>query len=48
MSSDDPAMVVLDANTGQVLQRRPLVNYEHSTGRAFRFFGPAPTRAASR
>jgi hypothetical protein len=38
MSSDDPAMVVLDANTGQVLQRRPLVNYEHSTGRAFRFF----------
>ncbi len=38
MSSDDPAMVVLDANTGQVLQRRPLVNYENSTGRAFRFF----------
>jgi len=38
MSSAKPAMVVLDANTGQVLQRRPLVDYEKSTGRAFRFF----------
>jgi len=38
MSSANPAMVVLDANTGKVLQRRPLVNYEHSTGRAYRFF----------
>jgi extracellular elastinolytic metalloproteinase len=38
MSSENPAMVVLDANTGKVLQRRPLVNYENSTGRAYRFF----------
>ena len=38
MSSQNPAMVVLDANTGKVLQRRPLVNYENSTGRAYRFF----------
>ncbi len=38
MSSENPAMVVLDAKTGQVLQRRPLVDYEHSTGRVYRFF----------
>jgi hypothetical protein len=38
MSSENPAMVVLDANTGKVLQRRPLVDYENSTGRVYRFF----------
>ena len=40
MSAKTPTMVVLDAQTGDLLQRRPLVNYEasDSTGRVFPFF----------
>ena len=40
MSAKSPALVVLDAQTGDVLQRQPLVNYERSdsTGRAYPFF----------
>ncbi len=44
MSSAVPAMSVLDARTGAVLQRQPLVNYESSdsTGKVYRFFPGAP------
>jgi extracellular elastinolytic metalloproteinase len=38
MSTAQPADTVIDAVTGKVLLRRPLTNYEHSTGRAFAFF----------
>jgi extracellular elastinolytic metalloproteinase len=38
MSSTQPADTIIDAVTGEVLMRRPLTNYEHSTGRAFSFF----------
>ncbi len=40
MSARTPAMVVLDAQTGDVLQRSPLVNYESgdNTGKVFHFF----------
>ena len=40
MSAKAPALVVLDAQTGDVLQRQPLVDYEagDSTGRAYPFF----------
>src|SRR4051794_25441319 len=38
MSSAEPADTIIDAVTGEVLLRRPLTNYEHSTGRAFSFF----------
>ena len=40
MSARTPSMVVLDAQTGDVLQRRPLVNYEgsDSTGTVYHFF----------
>jgi extracellular elastinolytic metalloproteinase len=37
-SSESPATTVIDAVTGQVLQRTPLTQYEHSSGRVFRFF----------
>ncbi len=37
-SSETPATTVIDAVTGRVLQRTPLRQYEHSTGRAYRFF----------
>jgi extracellular elastinolytic metalloproteinase len=37
-SSDTPATTVIDAVTGEVLLRTPLTQYEHSTGRVFRFF----------
>jgi hypothetical protein len=44
MSARTPTMVVLDAQTGDLLQSRPLVNYEasDSTGRVFPFFPGAP------
>ncbi len=44
MAAKTPSMVVLDATTGDVLQRRPLVNYEasDSTGTVFQFFPGAP------
>ena len=45
MSSSDPATTVLDAETGQVLQRSSLVDYESdpgSKGRVFRYFPHAP------
>ena len=40
MSAKTPTMVVLDAQTGDLLQSRPLVNYEasDSTGNVFTFF----------
>jgi len=38
MSSQQPATTVIDAVTGDVLLRRPLTNYEHSTGRVFSYF----------
>ena len=41
-SSAAPATTVLDAVTGEVLLRTPLTQYEHSTGRAYRFFPGAP------
>jgi hypothetical protein len=37
-SSETPATTVIDAVTGQVLQRTPLTQYERSTGRVFKFF----------
>ena len=37
-SSTTPAVTVIDAVTGRVLLRSPMTHYEHSTGRAFRFF----------
>ncbi len=37
-SSETPATSVIDAVTGQILLRTPLTQYEHSTGRAYRFF----------
>jgi extracellular elastinolytic metalloproteinase len=37
-SSEAPATTVIDAVTGQVLLRTPLTQYEHSTGRAYKFF----------
>jgi Zn-dependent metalloprotease len=37
-SSETPATTVIDAVTGQILQRTPLTQYEHSTGRVFKFF----------
>ena len=37
-SSQTPATTVVDAVTGRVLLRTPLTHYEHSTGRAYRFF----------
>ena len=41
-SSETPATTVIDAVTGEVLQRTPLTQYEDSTGRAYRFFPGAP------
>jgi hypothetical protein len=40
MSAKTPTMVVLDAQTGDLLQSRPLVNYDasDSTGKVFTFF----------
>ena len=40
MSAKTPTMVVLDAKTGDLLQSRPLVNYDasDSTGSVYRFF----------
>jgi len=41
LSSSNPAVTVLDAETGQVLQRSSLVDYESdpgSTGKVFRYF----------
>jgi hypothetical protein len=40
MSTKAPVLLVLDASTGAVLQRHPLVNYESgdATARVFRFF----------
>jgi hypothetical protein len=37
-SSETPATTVIDAVTGEVLQRTPLTQYEHSTGRVLKFF----------
>jgi extracellular elastinolytic metalloproteinase len=37
-SSQTPATTVIDAVTGQVLLRTPLTQYEHSTGRVYKFF----------
>jgi hypothetical protein len=37
-SSETPATTVVDAVTGQILQRTPLTQYEDSTGRAYQFF----------
>jgi hypothetical protein len=37
-SSETPATTVIDAVTGEVLQRTPLTQYEHARGRAFTFF----------
>jgi hypothetical protein len=37
-SSETPATTVIDAVTGQVLQRTPLTQYEKSTGRVYTFF----------
>jgi hypothetical protein len=37
-SSETPATTIIDAVTGEVLLRTPLTQYEHSTGRAYRFF----------
>jgi extracellular elastinolytic metalloproteinase len=37
-STTTPAVTVIDAVTGRVLLRSPMTHYEHSTGRAFRFF----------
>ena len=37
-SSETPATTVIDAVTGQILQRTPLTQYDHSTGRVFKFF----------
>ena len=45
MSSADPAATVLDAETGRVLQRSSLVDYESdpsSKGKVFRYFPHAP------
>jgi Zn-dependent metalloprotease len=38
VSSETPATTVVDAATGRILQRTPLTQYEHSTGRVYRFF----------
>jgi hypothetical protein len=37
-SSETPATTVIDAVTGRILQRTPLRQYEHSTGRVYKFF----------
>jgi hypothetical protein len=37
-SSETPATTVIDAVTGAILQRTPLTQYEHSTGRVYKFF----------
>jgi extracellular elastinolytic metalloproteinase len=37
-SSETPATTIIDSVTGEVLLRTPLTQYEHSTGRAYRFF----------
>jgi hypothetical protein len=40
-SSETPATTVIDAVTGEILQRTPLTQYEHSTGRVYKFFPKA-------
>ncbi len=40
-SSETPATTVIDAVTGRILLRTPLTQYEHSTGRVYKFFPKA-------